>query len=64
MCCFFFWFPFTDVTGYLQAGALVRERRAEEGGYDAHDRLCHIALQNSVCMLAVTCVVANLNDRN
>lgn len=46
---------------YLQACALVRERRAEEGGCDAHNRLGHVTLQNSVCMLSVACVVAHLN---
>lgn len=46
--------------GYLQTGALVREGRAEEGGDDAHDRLCHVTLQNRVCMLPVTGVVAHL----
>lgn len=46
--------------GYLQTGALVREGRAEEGGDDAHDCLCHITLQNRVCMLPVTGVVAHL----
>lgn len=48
------------VVSYLQAGALVRERRAEESCYNAHDRLRHILLQNDVCMLTVTCIVAHL----
>lgn len=45
---------------HLQAGALVRKWRAEEGGDDAHDSLSHISLQNCVCMLTVTCVVTHL----
>lgn len=46
----------------LQAGALIRERRAEEGRHDAHHRLGHVALQDGVGVLAVACVVANLQN--
>lgn len=45
---------------HLQAGALVREGRAEESRYDAHDRLRHVALQNGVGVLAVARAVAHL----
>lgn len=47
---------------YLQACALVGERRAKETCDDAHDRLRYIALQDGVCMLSVTGVVANLEE--
>lgn len=45
---------------YLQAGALVRERRAEEACDNAHDCLSYITLQRGVCMLPVAGVVAHL----
>lgn len=45
---------------YLQACALVRERRAKETCDNAHDCLCYITLQRDVRMLPVTCVVAHL----
>lgn len=45
---------------YLQTGALVRERRAEETCDNAHDRLRYITLQHGICMLPVTGVVAHL----
>jgi len=46
---------------YLQACALVRERRAEETCDNAHDCLSYITLQHGVCMLPVTGVVAYLS---
>lgn len=45
---------------YLQACALVRERRAKEACDDAHDGLRYITLQHGICMLPVTGVVAHL----
>lgn len=45
---------------YLQAGALVWERRAKEACDNAHDRLSYITLQRGVCMLPITGVVAHL----
>lgn len=47
-------------TDYLQACALVRERRAKEACDDAHDRLSYITLQHGIRMLPVTGVVAHL----
>lgn len=46
----------------LQAGALIRERWAEEGRHDAHHRLGHVALQDGVGVLAVAGVVADLEN--
>ena len=48
------------VEHYLQAGALVREGGAEEGGDNAHDGLRHVALQHGVGVLPVTRVVTHL----
>lgn len=45
---------------YLQACALVRERRAKETCDNAHDCLRYITLQHGICMLPVTGVVAHL----
>lgn len=45
---------------YLQACALVRERRAKETCDNAHDCLGYITLQRGICMLPVTGVVAHL----
>lgn len=45
---------------YLQACALVRERRAEETCDNAHDGLCYITLKHGICMLPVAGVVAHL----
>lgn len=55
-----FWVGGWVALGYLQAGALVGEGWAEEGGHNAHDRLGHIALQDRVGMFAVTRVVGHL----
>lgn len=45
---------------YLQAGALVRERRAEETRDDAHDGFGYVTLQDRIRMLPVAGVVAHL----
>lgn len=51
------------LVSYLQACALVRERRAKETCDNAHDGLSYITLQRSICMFPVTGVVAHL-DKN
>lgn len=46
---------------YLQACALVRERRAKETCDNAHDCLSYITLQCGIRMLPVAGVVAHLD---
>jgi hypothetical protein len=48
------------VLTYLEVGALVGERGAEESGDDAHDSVGYIAFQLYVRMLAICCGVAYL----
>lgn len=61
---FFFFIEYIHVAAFthLQAGALVRKRRAEESRYDAHDRLRHVTLQNGVGVLALARAVAHLQS--
>lgn len=61
---FFFFTEYSHVAAFthLQAGALVRKRRAEESRYDAHDRLRHVTLQNGVGVLALARAVAHLQS--
>ena len=49
------------LTGYLQVGALVRERRTEEGGDDAHHCVRHVVLQLNVCVFAICRRVTHLD---
>lgn len=60
----FFFTEYSHVAAFthLQAGALVRKRRAEESRYDAHDRLSHVTLQNGVGVLALARAVAHLQS--
>ena len=49
---------------YLQVGALVRERRAEEGGDDAHHGVRHVVLQLHIRVLTICRRVAHLHKQN